>query len=877
MDQTQASLAKRVLMMVRSIFPQFLLPVSLIRCAIALVGAGLLSANARSATNQSALLQWTRLPDLPNALGLAGPFAGISQGVLVVAGGANFPNSFPWEGGAKVWHDTVYVLRTADGAWEAAGKLPRALGYGVSATTSSGVVCAGGSDAQRHYQQVFRLEWSNGAIQISSLPDLPRACANACGAIIGDTLFIAGGEETPGATNALHTFWSLDLADPRARWNERPPWPGPGRTLATSAVQAGAFFIIGGVSLSAGDGGKPKRTYLADGYRFDPNLKTWRRIADLPHPMAAAPSPAPAVGQSHFFLLGGDDGRQFGFEPMREHAGFTRRVLAYHLITDTWCEMGETPGGQVTVPMVAWEGRFIVPSGEIRPGVRTPAIHSMRLAHRKAGFGWVNYATVGLYLAAMVWLGGSFVKKNRSTNDFFRGGQRIPWWAAGVSIFATMLSSITFMAIPAQAYSVGWNLFLANSYLLITPLVTWVFLPFYRKLNVTSAYEYLEKRFNLASRLMASALFILYQCGRVAVVLFLPSLALATVSNIDVLTSVLVMGLLCVIYTVLGGIEAVIWTDFIQTIILLGGAIWALASIVGQLHGGVGDWMTEISRQGKFFETVNWNFDIVVATGWTIMLGNIFNHLFSYTASQDIVQRYVTTPDRQTAARAIWTNALMAAPAQAIFFAIGTALFLFYRQNPDRLDPMVQTDGIFPLFIVNEMPIGVAGLIVAGIFAAAQSTLAGSLNSIATVWVTDFHRRLKPQTSDAACLKLARWITAIVGMLATGMAVVLAKADIRSLWETFLAVLGLFGGTISGLFLLGVFSRRAHGRGAMAGALASAALVGLIYFYKLTSIWLYSLVGVLSCVLLGWLASRLLPGPRMAPDGLTIHTLERER
>jgi SSS family transporter len=822
-------------------------------------------------------LSWSRLPDLPDKLGVAWPFAGVSNDALVVAGGANFPNGLPWEGGAKVWHGTVYVLPAPDAEWQTAGKLPRALGYGVSATTPRGIVCAGGSDAERNHREVFLLKWVNGAVETSPLAPLPRTCANACGALIGDTLYVAGGEETPGATTALKTFWALDLADPRAQWRELPPWPGPERMLAAGAVQSGAFFLIGGVSLAAGDDGKPRRTYLRDGYRFEPKKSTWRRIADLPHPVAAAPSPAPAVGQSHLFLLGGDDGGAVGFTPPQAHPGFSSRALAYHTITDTWCDMGEAPGRQVTVPTVAWRGSTVVPSGEIRPGVRTPEVRALRFVPRKAGFGFLNYLTIALYLGAMVWLGASFAKKNKSTDDFFRGGQKIPWWAAGVSIFATMLSSITFMAIPAQAYSVGWNLFLANSYLLITPLVTLVFLPFYRQLDITSAYEYLERRFNLAARMIASALFMLYQCGRVAIVLFLPSLALATVSNFDVVHAILLMGVLCVLYTVLGGIEAVIWTDVVQTVILLGGALWALGTIYIQLDAGLGPLLSEVSQQGKFLGSMTWDLDLLVASGWIIMLGSIFNNLFPYTASQDIVQRYVTTPDRRTAAKAIWVNAIISAPAQAIFFAIGTALFLFYRHHPERLDPAVQTDGIFPLFIVNELPAGVAGLIVAGIFAAAQSTLAGSLNSVATVWVTDFHLRLRPQTSDADCLKLARWVTAIVGLVGTAMAIVLAKADVRSLWEAFLAVVGLFGGTISGLFLLGVFSRRAHGAGALVGGLASVVLVGCVYFLQLTSIWLYALIGAVSCVLLGWLASLVLPGPRIAPVGLTIHTLKPQR
>ncbi len=803
-------------------------------------------------------LHWQQLPPLPNPIGVAGPFAGITHDHPLVAGGANFPNGLPWEGGTKQWHDTVYVLNTPGGPWINAGKLPRATAYGVSITTPDGVICAGGNDATQCYADVFRLDWTDAELHTTPLPPLPQPCANACGALLNNTVYLAGGETAPGTTEALHTFWALDLSQPNATWQQLPPWPGPARTLATASSQSGAFFLIGGVSLQPNPDGSPHRTYLNDAYRFDPKTTTWSPIANLPHPVAAAPSPAPALGQSHLLLIGGDDGSRYGFQPAAEHPGFNHAILAYHTITDRWSPLGETPAAQVTVPTVSWRDRIAIPSGEIRPGVRTPEIHTLQITGRKAGFGWINYTTLALYLAAMLVLGSSFAKKNKSTNDFFRGGQRIPWWAAGVSIFATMLSSITFMAIPAQAYSVGWNLFLANSYLLITPLVTLVFLPFYRSLNVTSAYEYLENRFNAAARMIASALFIAFQCGRTAIVLFLPALALSTVSSIDVVTAILLMGLLCVIYTVLGGIEAVIWTDLIQAIILLGGALWALITIILKLNLPLGDLITEASNHNKFFQTVPWNFDILVASGWIILLGSIFTNLFPYTASQDIVQRYVTTPDQKTAARAIWTNAILSAPAQAIFFAIGTALFLFYRHHPERLDPTIQTDGIFPLFIVNELPAGIAGLIVAGIFAAAQSTLAGSLNSVATAAVTDFYRKWKPHSPDTTCLRLARWITAIVGIIATTMAIILAKADVRSIWETFLAVIGLFGGTISGLFLLGILTQRAHGTGALLGATASATLVGFVYWQQLTVFWLFPVIGVTSCFTLGYLLSLLI-------------------
>jgi N-acetylneuraminic acid mutarotase len=332
-------------------------------------------------------LVWDTLPSLPDARGVAGPFAGVSGGALIVAGGANFPEGAPWEGGKKVWHEAIYVLPDPAGAWKTVSRLPRPLAYGVSLTTARGIVCAGGSDAERNMADVFLLTWDGRDIQFKSLAALPLPCANACGAVLGETLYVAGGEEKPGATAALKTFWSLDMADAKAQWKELPAWPGSARTLAAGGAQADAFYLMGGVSLAAGADGKPVRTYLKDCYRFDPKKGTWERIADLPKAVAAAPSPAPAAGQSHLLLLGGDDGSKVGFQPVAQHPGFSRQIWAYHTITDTWRVMGEVPAAQVTVPAVLWQGRFVVPSGEIRPGVRSPSVQGGRLIGEKAASG----------------------------------------------------------------------------------------------------------------------------------------------------------------------------------------------------------------------------------------------------------------------------------------------------------------------------------------------------------------------------------------------------------------------------------------------------------------------------------------------------------
>lgn len=828
------------------------------------------------ADGQNPALKWSQLPPIPDANGFAAPFAGVSGDALLVAGGANFPNAMPWEGGQKAWYDSVFVLPKPDGKWLPGFKLPRPVAYGVSVTTKRGVLCAGGGDAKEHFRDVFLLRWLGDRIETESLPALPQPLANACGALVGETVYVAGSITKPDATNALRNFWALDLSQSAPQWRELEPWPGPARMLATAAVQGGAFYLVSGVELSGDAQGKPGRRYLKDAYRFTPGAG-WKRVADLPRPAVAAPSPASALGQSHFVVLGGDDGTMAGFAPLAEHPGFPKTALAYHTITDTWSPFGELPAPRVTVPVVEWRSEFVIPNGEMRPGVRSPEVWACQAAGAKTGFGWLNYATLALYLGAMVWLGSSFASRNRTTNDFFRGGQRIPWWAAGLSIFATMLSSITFMAIPAQSYSVGWNLFLANSYLLLTPLIVAVYLPFYRKLNVTSAYEYLERRFNVATRLLASGLFLLFQLGRVAIVLYLPSLALAAVSNLDVNTCILLMGVLCIAYTVLGGIEAVIWTDVAQAIILMGGAFWALITIVVRVDGGLGAIFSTAAAHGKFFESVPWRFDYTIGAAWVIIIGSIFTNLFPYTASQDVVQRYVTTADEKGAARAIWLNASFAVVAQAVFFAVGTALFVFYSQHPERLDPTLQTDAIFPLFIVRELPAGLAGLLVAGIFAAAQSTLASSLNSVATAYVTDFHRRFRPAATDLSCLRLARWLTGLFGLACTLAALILAQTDVRSLWETFIAVISLFGGTVSGLFALGIFSRRANGPGALVGAVGSAVLVFCVKTFTGAHFFCYAIVGVVSCMAIGWLASFILPARARDTTGLTIHSLRSRR
>jgi N-acetylneuraminate epimerase len=313
---------------------------------------------------------------LPERAGFAGMYAGASGGALLAAGGANFPEKMPWEGGKKVWYDSVFVLDRPEGEWRVAGRLPRALGYGVCVTYGEAVICAGGSDATRHYADVFRLRWTHNELKTETLPALPHPVANACGTVAGSTLYVIGGQSSADGPASDEVF-AMDLSSRAPGWRKVEPLPpaaggGGGRILAVAASCDGALFVAGGATLIKGVDGKQVRRYLSDAYRYVPK-RGWSRVADLPHAVVAAPSPAPNA-ESAWYILGGDDGTQVDVAP-DAHRGFSPDVLRYDAHADRWKVLSqELPVGQVTAPCVFWEGRWRVVSGEVKPGVRSPAV-----------------------------------------------------------------------------------------------------------------------------------------------------------------------------------------------------------------------------------------------------------------------------------------------------------------------------------------------------------------------------------------------------------------------------------------------------------------------------------------------------------------------
>jgi len=854
-------------------------------------------------------LTWNRLPDLPDREGFAGAYSGVvSEGgedFLVVAGGANFPDGRPWEDGEKAYYDDIYVLSLKEGGeWrKSETKLPARMGYGMSVSLAYGSAWfMGGKNDEGESNDLIEVSIDDGEVSLERIGKLPHAMAEGVAVFMGDDVVVGAGAEGGETTK---DFYLLHRKDPNwIEWRSL-GWPdgAPGRMYPVAGARGGKFYLFGGRDFADSDEEKAERIvgldWLSDCWELEVESGTWKRLADLPEGRSAAPAQAVPVGASSFLMLGGVTvdflREQIAARPElkgqgMDHPGFPGTILSYNTVTDRWAGAGSFPMegsfAPVTTPVVFWDGKVILPTGEIKPGVRSPQVLVAEIGDSKLSFGVVNWIVVAVYLLGMVAVGYWFMKREAasSTEAYFRGGQKIPFWVAGLSIFATMLSAITFMAVPGAAYATNWNGYIGQwPILIIVPLVVMFYLPFYRRLNVTTAYEYLEKRFNVATRVIGSVTFMLFHVGRVAIVLYLPALALSSVTNIDIFVAIAVIGVLCVIYTVMGGIEAVVWTDAIQALVLIGGALLCFGLVVSQVDGGMGAITSAMSEQGKGI-TASWNLDDLSigkgsTSGFVLFVAFMLANLPSYTSGQDVVQRYVTTSSEREAAKSLWMNIGMVLVGSAIFFGLGTALYVFYQSKPELMNPALPAnDSVLPFFIMQNLPVGVAGLIIAGVFAAAQSTISSSLNSVATAFVTDVYGRiLKPESSDQQRLAVAKRVVIILGAVGIGVSSYLAMIKTDEVFMLFNRFIGFALGPLGGLFALGIFSRRPNGRAGLLALLSGVVMVIGVYFLnKLGAIdlmpLLYGAVGFLTTLVVGILLGFVMRARDEELAGLTIWT-----
>ena len=804
--------------------------------------------------------------------GVAGAYFGMIDHFLILAGGANFPDELPWNGGKKSWHRTAYIMDVdrPEAEWiQIDAGLPRSLAYGASINLDEGLLCIGGCDSVSCYKEVFLLQLKDGKLVIDEQwPALPVALSNMTAALLDNKVYVAGGQQTMSAPEATSHFYVLDLSEKEKGWKALPSWPGAPRGYAVSAVQSDGFdqcfYLFSGRNYKQ-DGSVE---VLTDGYVYNPRLNHWKKLNQQFPVMAGTAVP---MGANHILLLGGVPELIAGSDT---HPGFDHTVRVYHTITNTLVEKEVAPYPLAVTTTLAKQGHVIYwGSGEVKPGVRTPSLLKGEVVPFVKELGGLNLAVIIAYFLVLAWMGFYFSKKQKNTDDYFKGGGRLPWWAVGLSIFGTSLSAITFMAIPAKAYATDWSYMLVNAgILLVAPCILYLFIPFYRKLNVTTAYEYLEQRFSPLIRVICSVAFILFQIGRMGIVLFLPSIALNVVTGFDIYLCIGLMGVLSLAYTMMGGIEAVVWTDALQVVVLLGGALLVVTFMCFNIPDGLTGVLEEAVADHKFNLGAT-HFDIKQSTLWTVLIATFFTNITTYGTDQTMVQRYMTTETEQQARKSVLTNAVLTIPATLLFFFVGTVLYVYYKHHPMELSlTITDGDAILPWYIYSQLPQGVAGLLVSGVFAAAMSTLSSSMNSAATAYIVDIHSKMTKQKGHSN-LRMAQMATCLLGLAGIVFALIMATWEIKSLWDEFNKILGIILGSMGGLFLLGMMTRKANAGGALCGIIGSMMVQLLVIQNQTVHLLLYTATGFISCFLIGYAASFFFSSGKRNIDNMTIYKL----
>ncbi|MES2329044.1 MAG: sodium:solute symporter [Bacteroidota bacterium] len=468
----------------------------------------------------------------------------------------------------------------------------------------------------------------------------------------------------------------------------------------------------------------------------------------------------------------------------------------------------------------------------------------------------LDITIVFLYLLAMVGIGFYFSKRNKNASQFTTASGSIPGWAIGMSIYATFLSSNTFLGVPGKAFASNWNAFVFS---ISMPFAAWVaskyFVSFYRHTGEVSAYTHLEKRFGPWARTYAVTCFLLTQFARMGSIFFGMALTLHALLGFSMGSIMIVMGICIILYTVMGGMEAVIWTEVIQGVLKTAGAVLILYLIIRAMPGGIQQIYTIAGAQDKFsLGSMSLNF--TTSGFWVVFLYGFFINLNNFGMDQNYIQRYHTASSEKQAIKSVWLCVALYVPASLLFFIIGSALFSYYQVNPQlvtdlkhslaidklgqhanaidlnnymlHMQPADYADKVLPHFLVNKMPTICLGLIVAAILSAAMSTISSGMNACATVFTKDIYmRHFNRNTSEKKEFSMLHLTTLVFGLagLCTGLAMIGIKSILDVWWE----LSGIFAGGMLGLFLLGLISRQTRSAEAV-----TAVIVGVIVILWLT-------------------------------------------
>lgn len=461
-----------------------------------------------------------------------------------------------------------------------------------------------------------------------------------------------------------------------------------------------------------------------------------------------------------------------------------------------------------------------------------------------------------LFTSGVVAFGCSFFKKKGTSEEFTSAGRSLPGWVVGMSIFATYVSSISYLGYPGKAFSGDWNAFVFS---LSIPIASYFaaryFVPFYRSQDGISAYSFLENRFGPWARIYASSCYLLTQIARTGSILYLLALPMNVLLGWHIQTIIVVTSVAIVLYSMLGGMKAVIWTEAIQGIILIGGALVCMFILLFDMPGGPVQTFSIAMEDGKF-SLGSFGSSLSESTFWVCLIYGIFTNLQNYGIDQSYVQRYHTAKNEKEAKFSALFGGYLFIPVSAVFFMIGTGLYAFYKVHPGILPDGVRADYVFPFFIVNELPVGLTGLLIASIFAAGMSTIATSVTSSSTIILTDYYQRFRKHAGNRERMLVLKLSSVGVGV--AGILVAFAFMSVQSALDAWWALASIFSGGMLGLFLLGYISKKARNFDAVLGVVCGVILVCWIVISPFVHANLAIVFGTLLIFLVGFLSANLL-------------------
>ena len=838
-----------------------------------LLGAGLCPVGAQDAITETSTNQYYELSAVPDV-----QFEGIAAGrAYASAGGCLFAIGGRAQAGGlladvQVFEkgDEGYTLHRAELAEPVA--FAGAVGHG-------GVVyLVGGLGSQGARDDVLKLTWKDGALQVEELPPLPEPRILPGVAkhrtTTKDYLYVLSGVASDDATEASVTMYELPITDytpGESQWLRKGDLPFGGRVGAVVGDTYNEIVVSGGWRLEAGQLILDSQTWGYARIARDGHAEAgWEQRADQPSPVAM--SAFSKSGQGHMLVAGGDGvaGQLSGLLNGAHQAQPSAAVWSFHDPTDTWHQIGELPQS-VSGGVLAQEGAADFALVGVRTqGGQPAAAQRLAFTHATRPMKGVDWAIIIIYFAVVAFVGFMFAKKQTSAAEFALGNRQTKWWAASISLFASGVSTISFMALPALFACIGL-VQLGGTFFILPGVFVAAFLtyPILRRLNITSTYEYLEMRYGLVLRLMGSFVGIMMQLmGRIGIVVMLPALAISAMTGLDPMVAILLTGIVTTLYSAAGGFEAVIWTDVTQGFLMMFGFI-ALGVLAFMNIEGGGAALMEYGTSMNRFNLFLFRWDLTTHMIWFAVIGQIFG-IMAFASDQATAQRVLSIPMKDVRKMAFMFGGYAFGVAVVVVF-VGISLFGFFKSQPEFLNPVMKNDQMVPIFILSKIPVGLSGLLIATMFAAAMSTVSTSVNSCAVMFAEDFYKRFRKDASSKEEMRVMQIVTVVAGIFGTALAMWLLTRPMPTLWESFMRIMALVAGGLGGVYALGMFTRRTHELGAVCGVVAS--FLTAYFSQRLPFDIHYSGLGILNtaaCIIVGYVTSLIIPRERKPLRGLTV-------